>query len=125
MTRFNRILTVANLTVLLGMTLFLVDSLDRPIYAGEGVGSGSADGYLAVTTINRGGSESLYLIDTEQKSMSVYEADRGQIRLVAVRSFRYDGEIFEYHDGSDPEFRASALRKRIQEREAGSDHPVK
>ncbi|MCK4908855.1 MAG: hypothetical protein KAS70_03050 [Planctomycetes bacterium] len=56
--------------------------------------TGSANEIIALTTNTKTGTTILWLIDTENKKMIVYEyADENYIRLVALRDIQYDLNI--------------------------------
>ncbi len=107
------------LAALVAATAFALAALGaaRPAVADDGPGVHSTDGFIAVTGLSREDTETLYLVDTEKQILLIYETDRGRgLRLVAARSFRYDRELIEYNDLSEKGFKASDLKKRLEDR---------
>jgi hypothetical protein len=74
--------------------------------------SGSSPNMIAVTGLIGSGVSVLYVIDTEKKQLAVYNAAGGkEIRFVAARRIKYDLELKQWKDGSDPRVTVDILRK--------------
>mgnify|MGYP007059416418 FL=1 len=101
---------------------------EQPIvYTEEGsVGTG-ANGFVAVTGSYGVGTSVLYLIDTENRQLAVYEARGGsaeqrRIVLVGARRIDLDLQLHGYNDRS--EFEYDDLQ-RLFERRGGKDRTVR
>lgn len=114
----RRTLALAALVASTGLAIAALGA-GRPALADDDVGVRATNGFIAVTGQSREDTETLYLIDTEKQILLIYETDRGRgIRLVAVRSFRFDRDLLEYNDLSERGFKASDLKKRLEEKAA-------
>ena len=86
-------------------------------YGEEGGSSAAANDILAVTGSYGVGTSVLYVIDTKQKQLAVYEARGGsrsmrRLVLVGARRIDLDLQLEGYNDES--EFSFEALRRRIE-----------
>lgn len=75
-----------------------------------GVSADSNSQMIAVTGVDRTGASVLYLIDTENKQLAVYQATGGTsskmgLRLVGARRLDLDLELVGYNDQSDYSYR--------------------
>lgn len=103
------------------------DRVDLPatsdvlVYGEENNTAAAANGFLAVTGSYGVGTSVLYLVDTVNRQLAVYEARGGsrtmrRLALVGARRIDLDLQLEGYNDES--EFSYSALRKMIAERDA-------
>lgn len=88
-------------TLFCAMAAFVVITVDRsaaPAYAeGSGVG---ADNMIVVTgMINNNQKDLLYVVDTERKTVGVYEFNGTAIQLKSVRHVGKDLQLLEYPGG--------------------------
>lgn len=79
------------------------------VYAEEGGTSASANGFLAVTGSYGVGTSVLYLVDTENRQLAVYEARGGsaeqrRIVLVGARRIDLDLQLEGYNDRSEYDY---------------------
>jgi len=65
---------------------------------------------IAVTGTSSSGAAVLYLVDTRQKRLAVYQANGKNIELVAARNIEYDLKLDSYRDSSDDEVQVGRLR---------------
>lgn len=80
------------------------------VYGGDGNGGGAANGFIAVTGSYGVGTSVLYVLDTEQRQLAVYEARGGSTnsrRLVFVGARRVDLDLRleAYNDDSEYQYR--------------------
>lgn len=102
-------------------------SIPQP--GGGGGGGATADSdrnMIAVTGTSPTGSAVLYLVDTKQKRLAVYQATGKNVELIAARNIEYDLQLDTYHDASadDVEFtrlRAEWAKKMKGGGKAGND----
>ena len=80
------------------------------VYNQDGGGTASANGFVAVTGSYGIGTSVLYLIDTENRQLAVYEARGGsaeqrRVVLVGARRIDLDLQLRGYNDRSEYEYR--------------------
>jgi hypothetical protein len=89
---------------------------------GGGGGGATADGdrnMIAVTGTSPTGSAVLYLVDTKQKRLVVYQGTGKNIELVAARNIEYDLKLDAYRDESPSEVQVPVLRERYLKAQGG------
>jgi hypothetical protein len=80
---------------------------------GAGGGGGTADSdrnMIAVTGTSSTGAAVLYLVDTRQKRLAIYQASGKNIELVAARNIEYDLKLDAYRDTTAEEYAVARLR---------------
>lgn len=92
---------------------------DQIVYTEEHSGSMSANGFLAVTGSYGVGTSVMYLVDTVNRQLAVYEARGGsaeqrRIVLVGARRLDLDLQLHGYNDRSEYEY--SDLEKLFAKR---------
>lgn len=97
------------------------------VYSEEGGSTASANGFVAVTGSYGVGTSVLYLVDTVNRQIAVYEARGGsteqrRIVLVGARKIDLDLQLQGYNDRSEYEYRD--LRKLFENR-GGTDQSVR
>ncbi|MBL8752813.1 MAG: hypothetical protein JNK15_05885 [Planctomycetes bacterium] len=97
------------------------------VYSEEGGHSASANGFVAVTGSYGIGTSVLYLIDTVNRQLAVYEARGGsseqrRIVLVGARRIDLDLQLRSYNDRSEYEY--DELQELFEKR-GRKDHEVK
>lgn len=96
-----------------------------PVVYGEDAGqSASANGFLAVTGSYGVGTSVVYLIDTVNRQLAVYEARGGsaeqrRVVLVGARRIDLDLQLEGYNDRSEYEYRQL---KEVFEKRGGKEH---
>lgn len=90
--------------------------------------SDSNEQMIAVTGIDLTGSSVLYLIDTQNRQLAVYQASGGSestqgIKLVGARRIDLDLKLYGFNDKS--EYSYEELEKRFAEREGAATTPKK
>ena len=104
------------------------ETASQPIvYHEEGGGASGANGFVAVTGSYGVGTSVLYLIDTENRQLAVYEARGGsteqrRIVLVGARKIDLDLKLHGYNDRSEYEY--DDLQKLFERRDK-KDRSVK
>jgi len=93
------------------------------VYETGGGQSGSANGFIAVTGSYGVGTSVLYVLDTENRQLAVYEARGGslgtrRLTLVGARRIDLDLRLQGYNDKS--EFSFGELQRRFEQRGAAS-----
>ena len=83
---------------------------------------------IAVTGMDLTGSSVLYLIDTQNRQLAVYQANGGSestqgLKLVGARRIDLDLKLYGFNDKSEYSF--EELEKRFAEREGASVPPKK
>ena len=76
----------------------------------SGASAASNNRMIAVTGIDRTGASVLYLIDTEDKQLAVYQATGGTsskmgVKLIGARRLDLDLQLFGFNDQSDYSYR--------------------
>lgn len=100
---------------------------DKPIqYSEEGGQAASANGFVAVTGSYGIGTSVLYLIDTVNRQLAVYEArggglDTRRVVLVGARRIDLDLQLRSYNDRSEYDY--DKLEELFQKR-GRKDHDV-
>jgi hypothetical protein len=97
------------------------------VYSEESGQAASGNGFVAVTGSYGVGTSVLYLLDTVNRQLAVYEARGGsaeqrRIVLVGARRIDLDLQLRGYNDRSEYEY--EQLEKLFQKR-GGKDHEVK
>jgi hypothetical protein len=92
------------------------------LYGEDGGAPGQANGFIAVTGSYGVGTSVLYLIDTVNRQLAVYEARGGsrsmrRVVLVGARRIDLDLQLEGYNDES--EYSYAALLRRFEESAAG------
>ena len=89
------IFLVAVIFVLAAMVFFNGRNSIEPAFAGSGGGAGSI--IAVIGQINNGQKEVLYVVDTERKTVAVYDYNGSNaINLKTVRHFAKDIQMVEY-----------------------------
>lgn len=102
-------------------------SEEKPLqYSEEGGQAASANGFVAVTGSYGIGTSVLYLIDTVNRQLAVYEArgggmDQRRVVLVGARRIDLDLQLRSYNDRSEYEY--DKLEELFQKR-GRKDHDV-
>ncbi len=76
-------------------------------------GGATADGdrtMVAVTGTSPTGAAVLYLVDTKQKRLAIYQATGKNVELIAARNIEYDLKLDTYHDASPEDVQVRKLR---------------
>jgi hypothetical protein len=94
------------------------------VYADDGGQTASGNGIIAVTGSYGVGTSVLYVLDTVNKQLAVYEARGGatsgrRLHLVGARRIDLDLKLEGYNDESD--FTYGELRQRFERRETTAD----
>lgn len=94
------------------------------VYAEEAGQSASANGFLAVTGSYGVGTSVVYLFDTVNRQLAVYEARGGsaeqrRVALVGARKIDLDLQLEGYNDRSEYEYRKL---KEVFERRGAKEH---
>ncbi|MBL8734002.1 MAG: hypothetical protein JNN13_16640 [Planctomycetes bacterium] len=89
------------------------------VYSEEGGQSASGNGFIAVTGSYGVGTSVLYLIDTQNRQLAVYEARGGsseqrRVMLVGARRIDLDLQLHAYNDRSEYEY--DELQELFQKR---------
>ncbi len=89
------------------------------VYEGDGGQAGSANGFIAVTGSYGVGTSVLYVLDTVNKQLAVYEARGGspasrRLVLVGARRIDLDLQLEGYND--DSEYKYRELREEFDKR---------
>jgi hypothetical protein len=85
----------------------------QSVPAGKSAGGGTADSnndMVAVTGTASTGAAVLYLVDTRQKRLCVYQASGKNIELVAARNIEFDLRLDGYRDETEAAFQVDRLR---------------
>jgi hypothetical protein len=90
--------------------------------------SDSNEQMIAVTGIDLTGSSVLYLIDTQNRQLAVYQANGGSestqgLKLIGARRIDLDLKLYGFNDKSEYSF--EELEKRFAEREGATVPPKK
>ena len=97
------------------------------VYSEESGQAASANGFLAVTGSYGVGTSVLYLVDTVNRQLSVYEARGGsteqrRIVLVGARKIDLDLQLRGYNDRSEYQYKQL---QNLFEKRGGTDHDVR
>ena len=105
---------------ILGLSVGLGQSVGRILRGGageanaQGATANSNGSMIAVTGAVGSGTSVLWLVDTEQKRVSVYRSENGKnLVWVAARSVAHDFTVEGYHDESS--LSAEELRRRWEQ----------
>lgn len=100
------------------------DAAPPTVYLEDGNGQASMGGdFLAVTGSYGVGTSVLYLVDTKNRQLAVYEARGGstegrRVILVGARRIDLDLQLEKYNDRSEYDYRE--LRRMFEERKSGT-----
>lgn len=100
------------------------DAAAPTVYIEDGNGQASIGGdFLAVTGSYGVGTSVLYLVDTKNRQLAVYEARGGstegrRVILVGARRIDLDLQLEKYNDRSEYDYRE--LRRMFEERKTGN-----
>lgn len=88
-------------TLFCALAAFIVITVDRSAAPALAEGSGVGDGGMIVVTgmINNNQKDMLYIVDTERKTLGIYEFNGTAIQLKSVRHVGKDLQLLEYPGG--------------------------
>ena len=83
---------------------------------------------IAVTGIDLTGSSVLYLVDTQNRQIAIYQANGGSdstqgVKLIGARRIDLDLKLYGFNDKS--EYSVEELEKRFDQAKGGAANPVR